>query len=612
MVTRREFFAALTSGIAGMLLGHRIGKGDMPVTDPTLNLGEITSARGTGVRALDNGGAVYNLKHARFLGWTGSVFAFETALREAARQFSEGEISGALVIPPGDYSIDRPKILNGPNANGAGDVAWIGIEGLVIEGYGARIDVFGAFHRADDTGGGVSYHETICPFKFINCKDVVLRGVELDGNVDEMTRDPTVVEGACNGIVYESTEGWVIEDVYVHHFANDGVLLAYSAADASGHYRATKKGYARGLRSKYNARQGLSAVQAYDATFIKCEFSWTGRYAGTYPAHSPAAGVDIEPDYSVASGSTDVNTGLLTFIDCVSDENQGGALLCAYTSISDVTWRGGLLRVGGGGVGITTGMAVDGWNLLIEGALIDMGSKHCLATYYGYADGSVTFRGCELRGTDSVFISDKNTPLLVENCRFIGEHTTPTAANFPYIANVNAVLRNNYFFVPKEAHNGPGTGYQVINLLNVGRSERNTFDTDLDGSTGDHFATNYNTLRDIWRDEYVAANNAFRPIFNSTWDTSHPFTYGGPELYGAKDHDFPSLAAGGVQSTTLTVTGAAVGDEVIPRYTRPLLGTAMWAEVSAADTVTVHHHNPTPGAVDVDFGTIKVRITKLL
>jgi len=73
-------------------------------------------------------------------------------------------------------------------------------------------------------------------------------------------------------------------------------------------------------------------------------------------------------------------------------------------------------------------------------------------------------------------------------------------------------------------------------------------------------------------------------------------------------YDPQSLAAGAVQSTTVTLAGAVVGDAVVCSFSLALNGTRMWAEVTAANTVTVYHQNTTSGAVDIGSGTLTVKL----
>lgn len=79
-------------------------------------------------------------------------------------------------------------------------------------------------------------------------------------------------------------------------------------------------------------------------------------------------------------------------------------------------------------------------------------------------------------------------------------------------------------------------------------------------------------------------------------------------LSGSGTYDPPSLATGAGQTTTLTVTGAVVGDFVQVSFSLNLQGIRMFAWVSAADTVSVRFENNTGGTIDLASGTIQVRV----
>ena len=73
-------------------------------------------------------------------------------------------------------------------------------------------------------------------------------------------------------------------------------------------------------------------------------------------------------------------------------------------------------------------------------------------------------------------------------------------------------------------------------------------------------------------------------------------------------YDPPPLATAAQQSTTVTLTGAKLGDIVNVSFDKPLQGTQLWAEVTSANTVTVYHRNDTGVAVDLASGTLTVKI----
>lgn len=73
-------------------------------------------------------------------------------------------------------------------------------------------------------------------------------------------------------------------------------------------------------------------------------------------------------------------------------------------------------------------------------------------------------------------------------------------------------------------------------------------------------------------------------------------------LSGAAAYDPPSIAAGGTDTTTVTVTGATTGGNVpvvCVGINVSLQGMMLTGYVSAADTVTVVFYNPTAGAIDL-------------
>lgn len=104
-------------------------------------------------------------------------------------------------------------------------------------------------------------------------------------------------------------------------------------------------------------------------------------------------------------------------------------------------------------------------------------------------------------------------------------------------------------------------------------------------------------------------------------DTRYPHIfYGGAKiktgaefneiLVGSKTFDWPSVAAGGSTNTTVTVTGAALGDVVIG--VSMSLDTGVLAllagHVESANTVRVAFYNFSAGAIDLASGTLKVLV----
>lgn len=82
-------------------------------------------------------------------------------------------------------------------------------------------------------------------------------------------------------------------------------------------------------------------------------------------------------------------------------------------------------------------------------------------------------------------------------------------------------------------------------------------------------------------------------------------------LVGTATWDPPSVAAAAEATTSVTVTGAAMGDVALVGFSLNLPASVhLRAHVSAADTVTVSLRNNSGGAVDLGSGTVKVSIIK--
>ena len=82
-------------------------------------------------------------------------------------------------------------------------------------------------------------------------------------------------------------------------------------------------------------------------------------------------------------------------------------------------------------------------------------------------------------------------------------------------------------------------------------------------------------------------------------------------LAGSKTHDFASVASLNTQTTTLTVTGAQTGDNVVVNPSTALeAGLIVYAYVSAADTVTIVASNASAGAIDPVSRTYYITVLK--
>lgn len=79
---------------------------------------------------------------------------------------------------------------------------------------------------------------------------------------------------------------------------------------------------------------------------------------------------------------------------------------------------------------------------------------------------------------------------------------------------------------------------------------------------------------------------------------------------GSATWDPGSIADGGFEAKTVTVTGAALGDFALASFSLDVQDLYLGAEVTAGNTVTCILVNSTGGAVDLSEGTVYVRVIK--
>lgn len=82
-------------------------------------------------------------------------------------------------------------------------------------------------------------------------------------------------------------------------------------------------------------------------------------------------------------------------------------------------------------------------------------------------------------------------------------------------------------------------------------------------------------------------------------------------IEGSVVYDPPSLADGAGATTTIAITGAALGDYVEVSFSRDLQGITLTGWVSVAGTVSVRFQNESGGVLDLVSGTLRVRVRKL-
>ena len=81
-------------------------------------------------------------------------------------------------------------------------------------------------------------------------------------------------------------------------------------------------------------------------------------------------------------------------------------------------------------------------------------------------------------------------------------------------------------------------------------------------------------------------------------------------LTGSTAYDPVNIVDGGGATATVTVTGAALGDFAQYSCTQDVQNMTVTAWVSSSNTVSVRFQNESGGALDIDCGTLAVRVIK--
>ncbi len=425
---------------------------------------------------------------------------------------------GTLLFPKGTYKINRYKIEGGGGANGVTDILVDQLSNFTISGYGAKIDVKGDFNKPDDyTVGGFhySYSQSVIPLMLSRCSNFVVEGLEFDGNVDQTTRAPGVVEGSSYGIITERCSNWKMRDLNVHHFSCDNLMVGFPPLA-----QVDRNALIEACRFHSAARNNITVLHARDIRFVACVTENAGYTAvdgatiGAYGSHSPAAGVDIEPETPM-----DAITGNITFDKCTFRHCVGSLFGAAVPSLTEhVTIMDSSLDSEDSAYALPIIMSVK--NGVIENCWIDVHAGSIFPTFPG-TDVSTIIRNNRIYSSGQAITSDTAQELLIEGNELIGTMTVAGSHFLPYLQNSKCTFRKNKVFIPKEFW--AGFVYQVASLLqNLRRAEQNEYSTDLTGVAG-HFAVDYSTTVNV-ADEMFLSGSYFRSALQSERNQSLPYT----------------------------------------------------------------------------------------
>lgn len=427
-----------------------------------------------------------------------------------AAQALSGRRNIILNFPKGVYYIKDYKVVDGFGKNNIIDITFKDMDNVIINGNGSSIFVNGNFKRtADYKMPGVpydySYKGTVSPFNFTNCKKLVLKNFIVDGGVLQMTRDKNVVEGFCYGITIadylpqHNSSDILIDSMLVQHFATDGLIVRSSGKNIQ----------IKNSTFKNNARQGISFVKGRDITVYNSNFDSTG-FTGSYPGHSPQAGIDVENEYAIA----DLNN--IKIIKSNFRHNGGFQFVSTATS-GKVTLDSCFFMdlTNGYGYGFN-GIGMYSVNSSIKNSIlygmfqIETAQQTYLGTVPLLIENNIIYSG-----HSAMLSADYNTPVDINNNILIMLPNPVADQYFPFIRNINASFSNNMIIThpdKMQTHNNQFTAL----MQNVKKAGANFWFVYGKSKSAARPTNGNNTFFKISTDAAKSVGNQFVPADKAT------------------------------------------------------------------------------------------------
>lgn len=311
-----------------------------------------------------------------------------------------------------------------------------------------------------------------------NSKNVRIENIELNGNVQDLNRESLtyngkkvfVHEGAYgHGIkLINGVEDAVVKNVYVHHFAIDGITLS-KVNPGNSTSKMNKNVSFKNIKSSNNARQGLTITGVNKATFNNCYFYDTGITEGEYGFHGPGAGLDIEPIH----GNMVSN---VTFNNCIFKNNIGAAALINNETDS-IFFKNSYFETNKIEKLHDFGISNVGQNTHFIGCDMVLHDRHIRPTFYGFRDGLKSYcliKDCNIRSDKFgiVFISETNDRRLeIINTSLIYTSKDKAKSNFPWIKtshSSNSTINGLWVYHEKDKWRHPVYHWEIsgINVVN--------------------------------------------------------------------------------------------------------------------------------------------------
>jgi hypothetical protein len=405
---------------------------------------------------------------------------------------------GTAYFPEGVYFMDAHQRYNERGIEGgSAQPVFSDCDGLRISGYKAKIDLRANYRRSrqDD-------RHPISGIRIQRCRNFVIEGLEIDGNVDRLTRQGPVGETWSHGIIIASSRHYTLRDLFVHHHATDGIGLGRTENGV-----VDEDVVLENVRSTHNARQALSVMGVRRLRATNCDFSHTGRVQ-PYGGYPPGAGLDIEPEGRGAL----VDDCL--FVNCRFENNAGGQVTVGYPAVTtDVVFD--RCRMTGPSAALDFSVIFTPNRGALRNCHIDLDYGSLALSLGGKSD--VTVENCTIVFKKFGIVSLYDAPVLVKGCYLQCNAPRPLEVAAPYVTNPrfrfigNRVFRNAASFRPEIA----GVADQA-SVIVAAECRDNRWETDFVAparAPNQHFYTDYGATRVVQNERY--ASPAYRPFLNA-------------------------------------------------------------------------------------------------
>jgi hypothetical protein len=366
---------------------------------------------------------------------------------------------GIVYFPKGNYYIAEYHKKD----NKFSDIVFTNCNNLELIGDKAVILLNGKFNRAADKTSSrhsFSLSTTIVPIAFENCSNVKVRGFEINGGVQDMTRDSNVMESGGYLLRIAGCTNVEVRDMYLHHAHTDGVVISRN----NGVQSSNIKMYS--VVSSNNARQGMSIGSLINGTFNNCKFINTGFTDGNYKFHAPGAGVDIEP-------ADETGTKGIVFNSCLFENNTGGQFLCSSPkNSSDIVLNNCIVNAKNSKSRYQLILAAK--NVTINQCQINCENGNVYATWDALPGSSVLIKNSEIKSRAKGIIASNSieNDITIQNNTITFTGSLKQFTYFPYLQAPNMHFLNNKIFIPSAI-----TTSKKINSIvqNAKESTGNTF-----------------------------------------------------------------------------------------------------------------------------------------